>query len=223
MLTASAPHIGTGGAPCGTTPHHPPDERIARSVAEALGPARSVLDAHALPDHGASGLPFEDEEFDASTLLCDAPHLSDIRSRLRELRRVTRGPVVLLATDPSRVRDFWLDRYAPDLLALEARRHPAIGQLTAALGGTAAVRRVPVPLDCTDTFDEAYYGRPELLLDPAARRAGSAWSFVDDRVREEFDTRLRRELRSGDWDERFGHLRRRPTYEGSLVIVRATP
>ncbi|MEV7376692.1 hypothetical protein AB0O51_38135 [Streptomyces sp. NPDC090301] len=57
----------------------------------------------------------------------------------------------------------------------------------------------------------------------AGRQPGSAWSFVDDRVREEFDTNLRRELRSGEWDERFGHLRRRPVYEGSLVIVRATP
>ncbi|MEJ8640940.1 hypothetical protein WKI68_04675 [Streptomyces sp. MS1.HAVA.3] len=49
------------------------------------------------------------------------------------------------------------------------------------------------------------------------------WSFVDDGVRERFDETLRRDLESGAWDARFGHLRTRPAYEGSLVIVRATP
>ncbi|MFF8413572.1 SAM-dependent methyltransferase [Streptomyces omiyaensis] len=208
----SGPGLGSG-----------PDERIAHVVAEALGSARTVLDADSLFCPGTSRLPFGDGRFDAAMMLCNAPRVFDVLSRLRELRRVTRGPVVVLATDPSRVRGFWLNRYAPEVLAVEARRHPPVADLTAALGGAAEVRRVPVPLDCTDTFDEAYYGRPELLLDPAARQAGSAWSFVDDRVREEFDTTLRRELRSGEWDERFGHLRRRPSCEGSLVIVRATP
>ncbi|MEU8760113.1 SAM-dependent methyltransferase [Streptomyces sp. NPDC048659] len=199
-----------------------PDERIARLVAEALGPARTVLDAGSLPDPDAARLPFGDGDFDAAMMLCNAPYVPDPVPRLRELRRVTRGPVVLLAPDPSRVRGFWLNRYAPEVLAVESRRHPPIARLAATLGGVSTVRRVPIPADCADTFDEAYYARPELLLDPAARRAGSAWSFVDDRVRERFDTSLRGELRSGEWDERFGHLRGRPTYEGSLVIIRAT-
>ncbi|MFD9428522.1 MULTISPECIES: hypothetical protein [unclassified Streptomyces] len=59
--------------------------------------------------------------------------------------------------------------------------------MTAAPGTSApetSFRTVPIPLDCTDGFDEAYYGRPEMLLDPAARQACSAWSFVDDEVRE---------------------------------------
>ncbi|MGW5345281.1 hypothetical protein [Streptomyces sp. NPDC004050] len=41
---------------------------------------------------------------------------------------------------------------------------------------------MPIPLDCTDAFNEAYYGRPELLLDPAVRQACPAWDRVDDRV-----------------------------------------
>ncbi|WP_407835983.1 hypothetical protein ACE1OC_05445 [Streptomyces sp. DSM 116496] len=121
------------------------------------------------------------------------------------------------------MRDFWLYAYAPEVLDTEARRYPPIGDMAAALGGTGTIRTVPIPLDCTDGFNEAHYGRPELLLDPAARQACSAWSFVDDDVREHFDRTLRRDLASGAWDERFGHLRTQPTYEGSLVIVRATP
>ncbi|QEU83298.1 class I SAM-dependent methyltransferase [Streptomyces subrutilus] len=174
-------------------------------------------------DAVAEDLPFADGEFDGAMTLFSVHQWSDVETGLRELRRVTRGPVVVLTCDPDRVRNFWLYGYAPEVLDTEARRHPSVATMAAALGGRGSVRAVPIPLDCTDGFNEAYYGRPEMLLDPAARQACSAWSFVDDGVRERFTTRLRADLDSGAWDERFGHLRGRPYYEGSLVLVRAVP
>ncbi|WP_345651238.1 class I SAM-dependent methyltransferase [Streptomyces siamensis] len=174
-------------------------------------------------DAVAEDLPFSDGQFDAAMTLFSVHQWSDAEAGLREMRRVTRGPVVVLTCDPARVRDFWLYEYAPDVLETEARRYPPLDRLAAALGGTTTLRSVPVPLDCTDGFNEAYYGRPELLLDPAARQACSAWSFVDDRARQAFDASLRRALGSGAWDEAFGHLRGRPSYDGSLVLLRATP
>ncbi|MFF3843116.1 class I SAM-dependent methyltransferase [Streptomyces sp. NPDC001930] len=174
-------------------------------------------------DAVAEDLPFADGEFDAAMTLFSVHQWSDATAGLREMRRVTRGPVVVLTCDPATVRDFWLYDYAPEVLDTEARRHPPVDAIAAALGRTCTVEAVPIPLDCTDGFNEAYYGRPEMLLDPAARQACSAWSFVDDGVRERFDRTLRHDLTSGTWDERFGDLRTRPTYEGSLVIVRARP
>ncbi|MFG3280455.1 class I SAM-dependent methyltransferase [Streptomyces sp. NPDC048111] len=174
-------------------------------------------------DAVAEDLPFADGEFDAAMTLFSVHQWSEAAAGLREMRRVTRGPVVVLTCDPARVCDFWLYEYAPDVLETEARRHPPLDHVTAALGGTVTVEPVPIPLDCTDGFNEAYYGRPEMLLDPAARQACSAWSFIDDTARQAFDASLRRALGSGTWDEAFGHLRHRPTYEGSLVLVRALP
>lgn len=173
-------------------------------------------------DAVAENLPFDDGRFDASMALSSVHEWSDPAAGLREMRRVTRGPVLVLTCDPVRVRDFWLYEYAPDVLDTEARRYPRLGELADALGGTVDIQPVPVPLDCTDGFNEAYYGRPELLLDPAARQACSAWSFIDDRARQDFDTSLRHALGSGAWDAAFGHLRHRPTYSGSLVLLRAT-
>jgi hypothetical protein len=69
------------------------------------------------------------------------------------------------------------------------------------------VRPLRIPLDCTDGFADAFYGRPGALLDPAVRRAQSAWSFVDDEAQRRFGERLRADLDSGAWDERHGHLR----------------
>ncbi|MFJ9821711.1 class I SAM-dependent methyltransferase [Streptomyces sp. NPDC101151] len=202
-------------------------ESAARSVtavepSESMRAQRPTQLARAI-DAVAEDLPFADDEFDATMTLFSVHQWSDVRAGLREMRRVARGPVVILTCDPALVRDFWLYRYAPEVLDIEARRYPPVEELAAALGGTGTVQTVPIPLDCTDGFNEAYYGRPEMLLDPAARQACSAWSFTDDHVRERFDRTLRHDLESGAWNEEFGHLRDRPTYEGSLVIVRATP
>ncbi|MFK0291811.1 class I SAM-dependent methyltransferase [Streptomyces sp. NPDC090442] len=171
----------------------------------------------------AENLPFGDGEFDAAMTLFSVHQWSDVETGLREMRRVARGPVVALTCDPESVRNFWLYAYAPEVIETEARRYPSIDKMAASLGTAVTVRSVPIPLDCTDGFNEAYYGRPEMLLDPAARQACSAWSFVDDQVRERFTTRLRDDLDSGLWDQRFGHLRSQAFYNGSLVIVRAAP
>ena len=81
----------------------------------------------------------------------------------------------------------------------------------------------PVPLDCVDGFNEAYYGRPERLLDPGARRANSAWGFVGPDVAQGYADHLAHALESGEWDRAHGGLRTRPTFDGSLVLVRARP
>jgi hypothetical protein len=82
---------------------------------------------------------------------------------------------------------------------------------------------VPIPADCTDGFNEAYYARPERLLDPGARQACSAWSFVPQDVCARYTDALRAAIGSGAWDAKHGALRGRPYLDGSLVLIRAVP
>ncbi|MFJ2955273.1 class I SAM-dependent methyltransferase [Streptomyces sp. NPDC087270] len=171
----------------------------------------------------AEQLPFADDRFDAAMTTFSVHQWSDTVAGLREMRRVARGPVVVVTCDPALVRDFWLYEYAPLVLDTEARRYPAIEAITAALGGSCTVASVPIPADCTDGFNEAYYARPERLLDPGARQACSAWSFVPPEVCEEYTGALRAAIGSGAWDAKYGELRRRPYLDGSLVLIRAVP
>ncbi len=148
---------------------------------------------------------------------------SDLAQGLSELRRVARGPIALLTCDPSRLRSYWLHDYAPEVIDNEASRFPSVSALATGLGGTTTVTTVPIPLDCSDRFNDAYYGRPEMLLDPDARLACSSWSFVEPAAVARFTEHLVRDLGNGKWEARYGHLRRQEFLEGSVVLVVSTP
>ena len=90
----------------------------------------------------------------------------DAERGLRELRRVSRGPVVILTFDGDALDEFWLAEYAPELIEAERQRYPAIDEIRAALGGVSAVTPVPVPIDCVDGFTEAFYARPGAVPGP---------------------------------------------------------
>jgi hypothetical protein len=73
-----------------------------------------------------------------------ADRTQDGSAGLKEMRRVTRGPVVVLTGDPDRVQRFWLNDYAPGVLAAERHRYPTLDRIGAALGGAVTVLPVGI-------------------------------------------------------------------------------
>jgi len=170
-------------------------------------------------DAVAEALPFGDKSFDAAMATSTVHQWPDLEAGLREMRRVTRGPIVIFTSAPEALQRFWLNDYAPLVLAAEARRHPPINRIVAALGGACEILPAPIPLDCRDGFNEAYYGRPEMLLEDGARLACSSWNFVDPSTSAACVEHLRRDLASGAWDKAYGQLRLQPEFQGSLRLV----
>jgi SAM-dependent methyltransferase len=215
-----------------------PEPAFVRAVTASLGDARSVLrvdadaDAVSYAPHDrdvttheppTETLPFPDDTFDAAMTAFTIPRWEDLERGLAEMRRVTRGPVVVLTRDPARIQDSWLAEYAPEVTSADARRHPSLARIADALGGDVTTTRVPIPFTCVDGFSEAYYGRPERLLDPAVRRADDAWRLVDELGAARSVAALRGALESGTWDDRHGALRVRPSHDGSVTLVTALP
>jgi hypothetical protein len=245
----SAGDADYGRIGAGYTTYRQPDPEIAAAVRAALGNARSLLNVGAgagsyepvdldvvavepsaqmraqrpaglveAIDATAENLPFADGAFDAAMVSFTVHQWSDLTAGLAEVRRVTTGPVVVLTGEPTLLQRFWLYDYAPEVIDTEARRYPSAETIAAGLGG-GRIELLPIPLHCTDGFGEAYYGRPERLLDPGARKANSAWSFVGPEVHERFETDLGRDLADGTWDAKYGHLRTQPHFDGSLVMI----
>ncbi len=176
-------------------------------------------------DGVAGKLPVDDQSFDAAMALVTVHQWPDAAQGLRELRRVARGPVIVLTFDGDALDRYWLADYASEMLAVERRRYPPIAAITEALGGDCSVHPLRIPIDCVDGFSEAFYARPEAFLDPAVRRSQSAWSFVAEDVQARIVERLGAELASGEWDRKHGAWRTRPFFEGSLrgIVSRPAP
>lgn len=207
----------------GAGSYEPTDRYVA--AVEPSATMRAQRPSHLAPaiDAVAESLPFDDAAFDAAMAMLTVHHWPDIEAGLHEVRRVTRGPVVVLTFDGPALERFWLNEYAPELIAVERRRYPTIDLICDALGGTCTVDVVAIPFDCSDGFGDALYGRPERFLDPAVRKAQSGWGFVDAEAEDRAVDQLLVDLGSGEWDRRHGHLRTRPAYEGAVRLVTATP
>lgn len=174
-------------------------------------------------DATAEALPFGDRAFDGATAVMTVHHWTDAANGLSELRRVTRGPVVILTFDPHALDQFWLTRYAPEVIEADRRRFPSPAWICSVLGGQSSIEAVPVPIDCTDGFGEAFYARPESFLVDEVRRSQSGWGFAGPEAEARIVEHLAADLANGEWTRRFGHLRDLPAFEGSLRLITAHP
>jgi len=213
-----------------------PDPRIQRAIDSALGDARAVVNVGAgagsyepagrqviavepsrtmiaQRPHGAvpavqavaERLPFGERAFDAALAVLTTHHWPDARAGLAEMARVSRRQVIFTHGHAS-FDDFWLVRdYVPEIpqLIRDERFMPPIDDTL----NVVEVIDIPVPWDCTDGFLCAYWRRPEMYLDPDAREAISGFAMLGDAITGPAIRRLAADIESGDWDQRYGHLR----------------
>jgi len=229
--------------------HRQPDPRIEARIHAALGDARTVLNvgagsgsyepadrwvlavepsatmrtqrpSGAAPAINASAesLPLDDDAVDAAMACVTIHHWESPEAGLAELRRVARGLVVVFTFD----LDFlpvWQKEFLREGLGIEHPRFPAIDDVAAALGGRTRVERIPTPADCVDGFFEAFWNRPEALLDPEIRASQSMWALLEPGMEELMVNRLADALESGAWDAEHGHLREQDSLDGTLRLV----
>lgn len=222
-----------------------PDPRIAQTLSQALGKARTVLNVGAgtgsyepadraliavEPSREmirqrsvaaptaiqavAGKLPFKDEAFEASMAVLSLHHWPDKAAGLREMRRVTRGPIVLLTFDPAHRP--WLTDYLPELAELDEAQFPAMADYERWLG-SVEITPVPVPHDCRDGFLYAYWRRPGAYLDPRIRSGSSSFWAVG-----EVDAGLQGlkcDLESGEWQRRYSGLLALDEYDAGYRLV----
>lgn len=170
----------------------PSEEMIGQRGASAAPVVRGV----------AEELPFGDKSFDAAMAILTIHHWADKEKGLKELRRVTRGPIVLLTFDAAH-RGFWLTDYFPQILALDEAQMPRMSDYEGWLG-PVEIEAVPIPHDCTDGFLCAYWRRPEAYLDPRIRSGISCFWSIGDFA--EGLEKLAGDLDSGAWAERYSEL-----------------
>jgi len=155
----------------------------------------------------AEALPFHDHLFDAAIALLTLHHWTDWRRGLDEMGRVA-DRLVVFTFEPADGHNFWLtDAYFPEIVELDRGRCPSVADIVGQLGD-CRVDRIAIPYDCVDGFLAAYWRRPEAYLDPTVRAGISAFAILDSAVVIRGVAHLRADLESGEWERRFGHIRR---------------
>jgi SAM-dependent methyltransferase len=233
--------------------HRRADPRIAQRIHAALGDARSVLNVGAgagsyepkdrwllavepsatmrsqrppgsAPAMSASAerLPFDEDSVDAAMACVTIHHWQPVERGLAELRRVARGPVVVFTFELDALPPWQLELLREGI-ELERPRFPVVERVAEMLGGRTRIERIATPADCTDGFFEAFWRRPEALLDPEVRAAQSMWALLDPATEQAIVSRLARSLDSGAWDAEHGHLRAMDSFDGALRLVVSEP
>ncbi|MCB2049702.1 MAG: class I SAM-dependent methyltransferase [Novosphingobium sp.] len=186
----------------GTGNYEPVDRQVT-----ALEPSAEMIrqrPAHSAPvvQGHAENLPFGDSSFDASMAVLTVHHWTDKLKGLREMRRVTTGPIVIFTFDPDK-HEGWLSDYLPELAKIDAEIMPPLSAYGEALG-PVDISPVPIPADCSDGFLASYWRRPEAYLDPRIRSGiSSFWKIAN---LDAAMARLASDLDSGAWQRKYGHL-----------------
>jgi SAM-dependent methyltransferase len=181
-------------------------------VVVAVEPSATML-AQRAPDAGpsvravAERLPFADAIFDAAMATLTVHHWTDAAAGLSEMRRVAHRQVVF-CFEPEWGRDYWLVAdYYEQYLGLTLEDNAPGSEMIATVLDVRTVEPLLVPADCVDGFGGAFWNRPERYLDADVQAGISSFAKVPPAKRRAFDDALRRDLDSGAWDAKHGHLR----------------
>lgn len=210
----------------GSGSYEPTDRWVLAVEPSATMRAQRPTGAAPALDATAERLPFDDDAFEAAMAMVTIHQWTDVDRGLRELRRVSRGHVVVLTHDAPALRRFWLADYFPDVVALDETRFPTIDRVVDVLsadGATVQVDLVAIPRDCVDGFGEAFWARPEAYLRAEVRAATSGFVLADQAAVQRGVERLAADLASGAWDAAHGHLREQDEYAGAMRLVVAAP
>jgi hypothetical protein len=172
----------------------------------------------------AGSLPLRDGSVDAAMAVLSVHHWDGEREKgVRELRRVARGAVVILTYDATVSGSMWLmTDYLPEVAALDLRIFPSPEQLAVWLGGDVRIEELPIPRDTPDWMLGSFWAHPERVLDANARAATSGFARMPTTIVDRVVSHVSRDLASGVWDDRYGHLRSLEALDVGLRLIVTT-
>jgi SAM-dependent methyltransferase len=201
------------------TGNYEPHDRLVVAVEPSLEMLRQRQDRTRRVVRGvAEALPFPDAAFDTAMAVLTIHHWTDTLVGLRELRRVSRRQVVFFF-EPLHVHEFWALEYFPEAIDVPSEQHAPGEEVLRRALPVREIRPVLVPRDCVDGFGAAFWARPEAYLDPEVQ-AGMSWlALLPEDALKRGSERLAADISTGEWERRFGHLRRVDSYDAGYRIA----
>ena len=176
----------------------------------------------------AECIPLPDASVDGLISTLAVHHFPDLSAAVTEMWRVCgNSPMVLFTIDPRRGEPFWFREYFPGIYNRLFDAFVPVEELKSVFTGNhdaiARVHNFPLPYDLSDLNMHAGWNRPEVYLDPVARRGMSGFAMADHSEVQTGLALLSRDLECGEWEKRNGHLRTKKSYDLGFMFVKIQP
>jgi SAM-dependent methyltransferase len=171
----------------------------------------------------ADQLPLHNKSFDAAMTVLSIHHWHPhLQQGIKEMVRVARERVIIVTSDPRVCGRMWLlADYLTETAELDHQIFPLPETICEWLDGETQIESVLNSKDTQDWSLASFWAHPERVLDPIARAATSGFARMPDKVVQRVVSQIELDLKSGLWDERYGHLRNLTEYDGGLRIITA--
>jgi ubiquinone/menaquinone biosynthesis C-methylase UbiE len=175
----------------------------------------------------AEEIPLNNDSVDGVIIILALHHFSDITRASREMNRICpNGPIVIFTMDPRKSEQFWFDDYFPEISQHVFKVFPPIDEVAGIISGTGKwqtlIKKFPLPPDLADRNMCSAWAKPEIYLDAQMRQNTSGFALASPAVVERGLKRLKHDLQSGQWDSKYGHLRRRKYFDAGFRFLRFT-
>jgi SAM-dependent methyltransferase len=205
----------------GTGSYEPGDRHVvAIEPSDVMAAQRPRELAPALRGTSAA-LPLRDGAADAAMAVLTIHHWDGDRERgVREMRRVSRGPVVIVTYDPEVSAAMWLMAdYLPEVAAMDHATFPVPALIASWLGGDVTIEPLPIARDCQDWMLGSFWAHPERVLDADARNATSGFARMPPAIVARVVAEVGRDLASGAWHARHGGLLALDDHDVGLRLI----
>jgi ubiquinone/menaquinone biosynthesis C-methylase UbiE len=193
-----------------------------------------VMREQSIPDNNvrwlsspAESLDLEMNSVNGVIVILALHHFTDVQKAILEIKRVCPdGPLVLFTMDPRESEYFWFNEYFAAIARHVEKVFPPLADVIVLVSGntnwSANIRVFPLPGDLKDMNMCSGWNRPEIYLDEGIRNNTSGFALADQNETRRNLAHLKKDLASGEWDRKYGTLRKRDSFDAGFRFIRFT-
>ena len=171
----------------------------------------------------AESIPLADNTVDGAIVMLALHHFQDIALGIREIDRIVAGGnIVIFAFEQNKIPNFWLTDYFPYFIQDTLQTFPSTKAIARQIERITRrqVEIIPflLPPDLSDKFAAAGWQKPEIYLDAAVRNGISSFAKMPHEELETGINKLRNDLKTGVWLEKYGQLKQQSSYDAGYRI-----
>jgi len=173
----------------------------------------------------AESIPLPDNSVDGVIVVLALHHFSSVQSAASEMHRICpNGPIVIFTLDPREGEVPWFKDYFPTIYQQDFITFKSIDVVSGVIAvderWSKTIKSFPLPYDLSDKHMYSAWREPERYLDKKFRQNTSGFALASSSVVEKGIALLQKELETGEWDRKYGFLRKQEYFDAGFKFIK---